>query len=61
MINSFRFLVDLDTYFFLDWEVLSLLITGLTKILQNKSLIIGNGKNDLDLLVDALCNLVRLQ
>ncbi|XP_030752123.1 tuberin isoform X2 [Sitophilus oryzae] len=41
-----------------DWDVLNLVLTGITKGLQNKSLILGKGNNELDLLVNVLCLMV---
>ncbi|KAL1488930.1 hypothetical protein ABEB36_014716 [Hypothenemus hampei] len=42
-----------------DWEVLSLVLNGITKGLQNKSLVLGKGTNNqLDLLVNVLCSMV---
>lgn len=42
-----------------DWEVLNLVLGGITKGLQNKSLILGKGNNELDLLVNVLCSMVQ--
>ncbi|XP_066139931.1 tuberin isoform X2 [Euwallacea fornicatus] len=41
-----------------DWDVLNLVLTGISKGLQNKSLVLGKGNNELDLLVGALCAMV---
>ncbi|XP_060521768.1 tuberin [Cylas formicarius] len=41
-----------------DWEVLNMVLSGMTKGLQNKSLILGKGNNELDLLVDVLCQML---
>lgn len=46
-------------YIFLDWEVLNLVLCEMTKVLQNKSLILSKqGNNELDILVDVLCAMV---
>ncbi|XP_076271400.1 TSC complex subunit tuberin isoform X2 [Rhynchophorus ferrugineus] len=41
-----------------DYEVLNLVLNGITKGLENKSLVIGKGNNELDLLVNVLCSMV---
>ncbi|XP_050296204.1 tuberin isoform X2 [Anthonomus grandis grandis] len=41
-----------------DWEVLNLVLTGIAKGLQNKSLVLGKGNSELDLLVSMLCSMV---
>ncbi|CAG9773906.1 unnamed protein product [Ceutorhynchus assimilis] len=41
-----------------DWEILNLVLSGIPKGLQNKSLVIGKGNNELDLLVSVLCSMV---
>ncbi|KAH1016696.1 hypothetical protein HUJ04_007876 [Dendroctonus ponderosae] len=41
-----------------DWDVLNLVLSGITKGLQNKSLVLGKGNNELDLLVNVLCSMI---
>lgn len=52
---------DLGFFIFPDWDVLQLVLQELPHVVQNKSLILGKHRNsEIDLLVDALCGMVRL-
>lgn len=44
-----------------DWRILNLLLQELPNIMQNKSLLLGKHGNDVGLLADALCSMVRVR